>query len=250
MKKKLKKSFLESENKVHKFDAFNVINNMLFVGVLVGFIILLGFAIKDVVLATNKNDYIVPIIERVLAIIVVIIPLFLRKVFKIAFPKIITTFYYLFLFLSIGLGTFIGLFDTTEYWDIIVHFLSGVFFAFVGMFFVKSISEKRTEDLKLYQIFIFLFVFAVALGALWEIYEFCCDLILDLNMQKYADESGVLYVGQKTLVDTMLDIIFNAVGALISSIICCVCCRKNKDFVSHFKVIRINKEDDTPQIEE
>lgn len=252
MRKNKKNSFLESERRIHNFNAFNVINNMLFVGVLVGFIILLGFAIKDIVLATDKNEFIMPIIERVLAIFVVLIPLFLKKVFNLYFPKIVTTFYYLFLFLSIGLGTFIGLYDSTEFWDIIIHFLSGVLLVFVGMFIVKSISENSTKELKLYQIFIILFTFAVAIGVLWEIYEFVCDLILDLNMQKYIDVNGNVYIGQKAIIDTMLDLISNFIGALLTSFICCVCYSKNKNFVSHFKITRINKnkEDDTPQIEE
>lgn len=50
------------------------------------------------------------------------------------------------------------------------------------------------------------FCFALAMGALWEIFEFAMDQIFGLNMQK----SG--------LVDTMTDLIVDTVGALIGAI--------------------------------
>ena len=65
---------------------------------------------------------------------------------------------------------------------------------------------------------IFSFAFAVAVGALWEIFEFSMDSILGLNMQK----SG--------LVDTMWDLIVDTIGAVISSIYGCFY-EKKKDSV-------------------
>ena len=53
----------------------------------------------------------------------------------------------------------------------------------------------------------FTFVFALGLGALWEICEFAMDSIFGLNMQK----SG--------LVDTMWDLIVDTVGALVIALL-------------------------------
>ena len=50
---------------------------------------------------------------------------------------------------------------------------------------------------------LFAFMFAVGMGALWEIFEFGMDQMFGLNMQK----SG--------LVDTMWDLIVDAVGAAV-----------------------------------
>jgi uncharacterized membrane protein YjdF len=54
---------------------------------------------------------------------------------------------------------------------------------------------------------LFAFVFAIALGTLWEIFEFAMDQIFGLEMQKpmFGDPSG--------LTDTMWDMIVNAIGA-------------------------------------
>jgi len=63
---------------------------------------------------------------------------------------------------------------------------------------------------------IFTFTFSMTVGALWEILEFCIDLILGTNMQK----SG--------LVDTMLDLITNAAGALLVSLSCYLYVKYNR----------------------
>jgi len=52
----------------------------------------------------------------------------------------------------------------------------------------------------------FFFFFAVAIGAVWEIFEFSRDQIFGFIMQK----SG--------LIDTMWDLIVDSAGALIASI--------------------------------
>ncbi|MDZ7684118.1 MAG: hypothetical protein U5O39_03165 [Gammaproteobacteria bacterium] len=59
----------------------------------------------------------------------------------------------------------------------------------------------------------FSFMFAVGVGALWEIFEFAMDSIFGLDMQKamLGDPSG--------LTDTMWDLILDALGALTISTI-------------------------------
>ncbi len=248
---KNKESFLEQKAQERKFDAFNVINLMLFVGVVVMFIISLGFCIRDMVMATNKSDFVVPLLQRILAIIVVFIPILLKKIFKILFPKLATSVYYLFLFLSIYLGTFIGLYTKTEAWDMIVHFLSGLVFGFFAMFLVNMLTTKNKENINPYFVFIFVFCFALAVGACWEIYEFTFDSLLGLNMQGYATQGGLDYIGQKALLDTMLDIVFDFLGAIISAIFCAFCAYKYKNFVSKFQITKIKKEkENISQIEE
>ena len=52
----------------------------------------------------------------------------------------------------------------------------------------------------------FSFCFAVAIGVLWEIFEFTMDNLFGLNMQK----SGLL--------DTMSDLIIDSIGAFLVSV--------------------------------
>lgn len=66
---------------------------------------------------------------------------------------------------------------------------------------------------------IFSFCFALALGALWEIFEFGVDTFFGANMQK-ARGLGLESNCNTRLgvVDTMWDLILDAIGALIASI--------------------------------
>ncbi len=70
----------------------------------------------------------------------------------------------------------------------------------------------------------FAFTFAVAIGAIWEIFEFGMDQIFGTVMQKpmLGDPSA--------LTDTMWDMIVNAVGAFIISVSGWWYLKKNKSF--------------------
>lgn len=248
---KSKKSFLERKIKPKKFDAFNVINLMLFVGVVVMFIISLGFCIKDLTLSTNKNEYIIPILQRVLAILIAFVPLLLKKIFKIAFPKMATSIFYLFLFLSIYLGTFLNLYQKVESWDIIIHFLFGLIAGFFAMFLINELIKNK-EKLSVFLVFIFVFCFSISLGVCWELYEFAFDSLLNLNMQNYQYANGISLVGQNALLDTMLDLSFDFFGAVVSALVCSVCSYKNKKFIFNFKILKLKKQSNNTisQIEE
>ena len=69
-------------------------------------------------------------------------------------------------------------------------------------------------DTLAYTAALFSFVFSVAIGALWEIYEFTLDSFLELNMQKYRENNGTPLIGQEALFDTMKDIVIDTLGAL------------------------------------
>ena len=88
--------------------------------------------------------------------------------------------------------------------------------------------------------FVFVFVFAVAIGAMWEIYEYTFDGILNLNMQQARE-----FVGRKALLDTILDLCCNVVGGVIAGTICAFCTFKNEHFVNYFKFSKINKEENS-----
>ncbi len=234
------KSFLERRQKERNFDAFNVINIMLLMGVLVAFIISAVFCIVDLVDGTETSA--IPLIERLLAIVLLFLPLYLRLIFKIQFPRTATSLFYLFLFLSIYLGNFIDLFNKFWWWDLLVHFSSGLLLGFLAMFFVNHLAKKGANS-PIY-VFLFVFCFSVALAGIWEIYEFMVDVILDMDMQ----HAGEL-VGQSALFDTMFDLISSTLGAIISALCCAVLTYKDKNFVLQFRVAKIKK-NKISQIEE
>lgn len=226
------KSFLKRRQKERNFDAFNVINMMLLVGVLVAFIISAVFCIVD--LADGTQTSMMPLVQRIIAIILLFLPLYIKLIFKIQFPRTATSLFYLFLFLSIFLGTFIDLYTKLWWWDILIHFSSGLLLGFLAMFLVNSLAKKGANS-PVY-IFLFVFCFSVTFACLWEIYEFAFDLLLDMDMQHAGD-----LVGQNALFDTMFDMISGTIGAIISALCCSLLTYKDKNFVLQFHVTKVKK---------
>lgn len=114
----------------------------------------------------------------------------------------------LFIFLSMFLGKLCNFYSIFPWWDKMLHTLSGLLLSIIALYLYKSLSPKDELEVKnILLIVIFTFCFALAMGALWEIFEFTTDFLFNLNSQNGS------------LQDTMGDLIADASGALFSSII-------------------------------
>ncbi len=118
-----------------------------------------------------------------------------------------------FVFAALFLGEVRGYYVRFWWWDIALHTTSGLLLGILGFLLIYVLNEDERVDLHLRPRFLalFAFLFAVAVGAIWEIFEFAMDQIFGLNMQKpmLGDLSG------KT--DTMWDLIVDTLGALVIS---------------------------------
>lgn len=91
------------------------------------------------------------------------------------------------------------------WWDVLLHTGSAVGFGMIGTVIVLiMVGGNRLSASPIIGAAL-AFTFAIAIGALWEIFEFAMDQIFGLNMQK----SG--------LVDTMGDLIVDCIGASIGA---------------------------------
>jgi uncharacterized membrane protein YjdF len=84
-----------------------------------------------------------------------------------------------------------------------------------GFIVVSALNRQSSVSVKLSPLFdsAFAFCFALSAGAIWEIYEFTFDGLLGLNMQKFLLENGEALVGRAAVVDTMKDLITDAISA-------------------------------------
>ena len=132
----------------------------------------------------------------------------------------------LFIFGAEFLGEIKNFYYIIPWWDTMLHSISGVILGLIGFMLVFILNENENTKVKLSPIFIcfFAFCFALACGALWEIFEFSGDRLLHMNMQKYLPPEGVntLYAPNwrfdEGLIDTMGDIICDAVAAFATSL--------------------------------
>ncbi|HVL78603.1 MAG TPA: hypothetical protein VM346_04880 [Sphingomicrobium sp.] len=143
-----------------------------------------------------------------------IAPELLGRRFRVEIPSEVQIAVILFLFATLFLGEVRDYYERIWWWDLALHTTAGLLLGLLGFLIVHVLNESRTVELRMHPAFVamFAFIFAIALGTLWEIFEFSMDRIFGLNMQKpmFGDPSG--------LTDTMWDMIVNAIGAAIVSL--------------------------------
>lgn len=99
------------------------------------------------------------------------------------------------------------------WFDILMHFLGGLFLGFFTYgWFGGRFSWFR--NLSPAAIFVFVAVFVLILGAVWEGFEFYMDLKLGTSLQP-------------SFRDTMADFCFDAAGALVAAVISYLHVKKN-----------------------
>jgi uncharacterized membrane protein YjdF len=148
-------------------------------------------------------------------LLITLAPLLIGRFFRVFIPPEFVLLAILFVFASLFLGEVRGYYTRYWWWDIALHTSSGFLLGIVGFLLVHVMNE--VEDINLYMrpgfVAFFAFLFAVAIGALWEIFEFAMDTLFGMNMQKpmLGDPSG--------LTDIMWDLIVDTLGALVISIL-------------------------------
>lgn len=162
-----------------------------------------------------KSDYLLMLFQCVMGIAVMLLPSLLAHKWSITLSSGVTILYYLFLYCAIYLGEVREFYYRIPHWDSMLHAFSGAMLGALGFVLVDLLNRDRHVRVSLSPFFVsaFAFCFALAVGALWEIYEFSFDKLLGLNMQKHTTAEGVSLSGAAALADTMKDIIIDAVAA-------------------------------------
>lgn len=190
-----------------------------------------------------KSDYALMLSQCVLGVIAMLLPGLLKHKLRIDIPSNMLILYTLFLYSAIYLGEVKSFYYNVPNWDNILHTFSGAMIGALGFSIVTLLNKTDEVPISLSPIFValFSFCFAVTLGVVWEFYEFIFDGLLGLNMQKFALENGTELVGRAALVDTMIDLFVDAIGALIISIIGYISLKYNKGWIEKLQV-KIDKE--------
>ena len=165
-----------------------------------------------------RSDHNFLLLYCISAIAGLFVPHIIKKWWGFAISGTMSVIYTGFIFAALFLGTLMNFYDIFPFWDDMLHFFSGITLAILG-FAILDIMQKQTpQRISAVGVAIFALCFAMALGKLWEIYEFLIDYFLGTNTQRFMDSDGVPFVGQEALMDTMIDMIFNTAGAIIASI--------------------------------
>lgn len=178
-------------------------------------------------------------------IILTFVPSFIANRMSIIVPASVEAAIVIFILLAEFFGEMLKFYDRFWWWDIMLHTSSGVLLGIMGVLVVYSLNFKNGVIYKMHPvtIMLFAFTFALACGAVWELFEFGGDYLLGMNMQKsvyvyskpgteeFAAEALAYFNGNVRffdnlkegqmgrvfdmgLMDTMEDFIVDTVGAI------------------------------------
>jgi len=140
------------------------------------------------------------------ALILTLSPTLLEWKYKIDIPEELEIAIIAFIYATLFLGEAYGFYTKIWWWDLFLHLGSGIALGLIGFIILFVLDRKSHIKANPYVLVLFAFCFALAIGALWEIFEFCMDIFFGFKMQK-------------SNIDTMTDLIVDAVGALIASVL-------------------------------
>ncbi len=179
----------------------------------------------------DASHYFMNAFTCLILFVLTFVPAFISRKTTMILPTALQTGFLIFMFLAMLLGEVYGFYERFSWWDIMLHSSSAFMFGIVGFLLFDALDrdEKIYFELNRVGVLIFAFCFAVSLGALWEIFEFSGDMLFGMNMQKsvYVTNAAELAphinkwgrLVDPGLVDTMEDLVVDAVGALVAVIV-------------------------------
>ena len=140
-----------------------------------------------------------------LTLILTWLPITFADRFDIKIPARFAAAIAIFAFATLFLGEIEGFYEKFWWWDVVLHTGSAFAFGIFGFILIFMLFEGDRFGAPPFTIAFLSFCVAMAIGGIWEIFEFAMDQFFGMNMQK----SG--------LIDTMWDLIVDAIGALTAA---------------------------------
>ena len=175
---------------------YKLLNKILLIIMNIGTIIVALFEFSN-----NKYDRVMTFIA---IFPILLIPFIMNRTkFKLSDKEVFL--YYIFILIADFIGCVCNLYNNVSWYDIFVHFLSGMFTFVLATIIYRLISNDKNKILKM----LFCLGIVCIIAIFWEMFEFSIDNIASTNLQHNQD-TGV--------VDTMQDMIVAMLGGIISSI--------------------------------
>lgn len=132
----------------------------------------------------------------------------LSQLVSFRIPSALLTASIVFVYATLFLGEVHNFYERFWWWDVLLHTGSAIGFGLIGSIILILLFRQGKVKASPIVVSVFAFTFAVAIGALWEIFEFGMDQLFGLTMQKNG------------LFDTMFDLIVDSFGAFFAAAAC------------------------------
>ncbi len=203
-----------------KITSVFVLSSFVIAAIYVVVVLILAPAQAEMIGERTKGDYVLMLLQCLLGIAAIVLPSMLQRRLNFTVPSYMIIFYTLFLYGAIFLGEVRAFYYRVPHWDTFLHTMSGAGLGALSYSLIAFLNKSDGVPVHMSPLFVAVtaFCFAMTLGVLWEMYEFGMDVFVGTNMQKFALDGGVDKVGQAALMDTMKDLIVDAIGSLVMSV--------------------------------
>ena len=209
-------------------------------------LLIIAVMIRSITAGNSENVF-----TCLLSLFLLYLPSIIERKLEMRLPTALEITVVVFIFASEILGEIACFYVTVPFWDKAMHTVSGFIYAAVGYSMADILNRDHRISFQLSPVFLAVvaFCFSMTIGALWEIFEFSVDVLLNKDMQKDTvlheitsvaldptrsnipiTVSGIrdtVVNGQSLglggyldigLHDTMQDLIVNMIGALVFSV--------------------------------
>lgn len=167
------------------------------------FKIIVSFAVLLINIICTAFVYILSIETTTLKVLGSYVAIFIVSAVVWCFPIRFYVGSLVFVVFACSFGSCMNLYQHLGFYDLFVHFLSGVLLFEGGRIIIEKINNKKKLQSNKALVGLFALFFSCSCAAFWEIYEFLCDVLINAEMQG-------------TKLNTMGDIIAGVLGAAVS----------------------------------
>lgn len=192
----------------------------------IAMVLLLTASILGIFIDADDADISRNIFVSIQAFILLILsfgPSLIERKFKLDIPDFMESIFLVFILAALMMGEVAEFFVRINWWDDMLHIISGFLVAIVGFSVVNSAVKNPNKTLIINPLVIALFVFCFSMTVeiIWELLEYTVDtLISSSNMSRTVDSVTLVpYSGLLAMRDTMHDILLNVISALTISIL-------------------------------
>lgn len=155
-----------------------------------------------------------------LAFLVTFLPLIFKRLFDIELPAQFEVIVILFIYGALLFGEVHGFNAEFWWWSVLINLASAIALGLVGLAVMYALYKGDKIHASPLVIAFFAFCFAVAIGTLWEFFEYFIDYLFGFSLQKSSNP--------------MIDMVANVVGAFTVSLL-------GYHYIKNGKVIIISK---------
>ena len=141
--------------------------------------------VLEIVSCIIRRDY-HSVFIGTLSLFLLLLPSIMERKLNIDLPDTLEIVIILFIYSAEILGEINSFYITVPHWDTVLHTINGFLCAAIGFSMIDLFNRNERFSFKLSPLYLAIaaFCFSMTVGVIWEFFEFGCDQLLGLDMQK------------------------------------------------------------------